>query len=184
MTTLRREAIQKAESILIPAYSDNPPTEDSIHYAKEQAERVVDALLELRGFSFLKQTDEDKAEYNVLFRGDVHEFPESLWLIAEHLRDVWMFTLPHKSKRGEKKSQFGFWILSMDELKSICGEFGVKALQNVRDDFVAYMQAHGGVAPYTVAGPQSLLNVTRAKVAQMRTGIESQAEYRPSRISA
>ena len=184
MTTLRREAIQKAESILIPAYSDNPPTEESIEYAKQQAERVVDALLELRGFSFLKQTDEDKAEYNVLFRGDVHEFPEPLWLIAEHLRDVWMFTLPHKSKRGEKKSQFGFWILSMDELKSICGEFGVKALQHVRDDFVAYMQSHGGGAPYTVAGPQSLLNVTRAKVAQMRTGIESQAEYRPSRISA
>jgi hypothetical protein len=54
MTTLRREAIKIAEDILIPAYSDSPQTEDAMNYAKEQAIKVVDALLELRGFSFVK----------------------------------------------------------------------------------------------------------------------------------
>ena len=71
MTTLRREAIQKAESILIPAYSDNPPTEESIEYAKQQAERVVDALLELRGFYFLK-TDEEKPTYNLSIENAIY----------------------------------------------------------------------------------------------------------------
>jgi len=66
MTTLRREAIQIAESILIPAFSDNPQTQDAINYAKEQAEKVVDALIVLRGFSFLA-TDEEQGEYKPAF---------------------------------------------------------------------------------------------------------------------
>jgi len=54
MTTLRREARKIVESILIPAYSDNPQTQEAIDYAKEQAEKIVDALLVLRGFGFLE----------------------------------------------------------------------------------------------------------------------------------
>ena len=65
MTTLRREAIQKAEAILIPAYSDNPQTEEAENYAKEQAEKIVDALLELRGFSFLKEETELPEGYGI-----------------------------------------------------------------------------------------------------------------------
>ena len=64
MTTLRREAIRKVEEILIPAYGDNPQTEEAENYAKEQAEKVVDALLELRGFYFLK-TDELPEGYSI-----------------------------------------------------------------------------------------------------------------------
>lgn len=55
MTTLRREAIKVVESILIPAYSDSPQTQEAIDYAKEQARKIVDALLALRGFSFIKE---------------------------------------------------------------------------------------------------------------------------------
>lgn len=64
MPSLRREAIQIAESILVPAYSDNPQTPEAIDYAKAQAKKVVDALIKLRGFSFLA-TDEEKHEYGL-----------------------------------------------------------------------------------------------------------------------
>ncbi len=53
MQTLRREARKIAENIIIAAYSDNPQTQESIDYAKEQAEKIVDAQLKLRGFYFL-----------------------------------------------------------------------------------------------------------------------------------
>lgn len=63
MTTLEREARKIVEGILIPALSDNPQTQEAIDYAKEQARKVVDALLRLRGFAFL--TDEEVPEYEV-----------------------------------------------------------------------------------------------------------------------
>lgn len=75
MTTLRREAISLIESILIPAYSDNPQTEDAINYAKEQAQKIADALAKLRGFSFL-QTDEEQPAYGFLPQSDL------AWTIA------------------------------------------------------------------------------------------------------
>jgi len=64
MSTLRREALEIVEGILIHAYSDNPQTQDAIDYAREQAEKIVDKLLELRGFSFLA-TDEEQQPYNI-----------------------------------------------------------------------------------------------------------------------
>ena len=62
MTTLRRDARKTVEDILIPAMSDNPQTQEAIDYAKKQAEKIVDALSELKGFAFLK-TDEEQPAY-------------------------------------------------------------------------------------------------------------------------
>lgn len=59
--TLRREARIKVEAILIPALSDNPQTQEAIDYAKELAEKCVDAMFEISGIS--KRTDEEHPEY-------------------------------------------------------------------------------------------------------------------------
>jgi DNA-binding MarR family transcriptional regulator len=113
--------------------------------------------------------DIEETDTAVLFRGDHREYPDRLWDWALALRDEWLFTLPPKPRKNEGKSKYGFWIMAMDDLKSAAGEFGLSALDEIRGEFESYMASHGGVAPFTVSGPQSLLNVMSAKVAQMRS---------------
>lgn len=86
MTTLRREAIHKAESILIPAFSDNPQTQEAIDYAKEQAAKVVDALIELRGFYFLNE--EKPAEKKNIFAIYESNIGPLTPMIADSLNDA------------------------------------------------------------------------------------------------
>ena len=86
MTTLRREATHKAESILIPAYSDNPQTQGAIDYAKAQAIKVVDALIELRGFYFLNS--EPVQEKKNLFQIYESNIGALTPMIADRLEDA------------------------------------------------------------------------------------------------
>lgn len=117
------------------------------------------------------------------FRGDFHEYPESLWPWAETLRDEWGFTLPPKPHKRQK-SQYSFWIMAMEELRAAAAEFGLKALAEVRKEFEDYMAKHNGLAPYTVAGPQSLLNVVTAKVAVLRTNLMKSTKSAPDPMAA
>ena len=48
MATMRRDLRKKFEEILIPALSDNPQTQEAEDYAKELAEKMVDAAIELQ----------------------------------------------------------------------------------------------------------------------------------------
>lgn len=112
----------------------------------------------------------DNSEPNVeLFRGDPTDYPEHLREIALCLRDVWRFSLPQKPRKKEKKGQYAFWIMSMDDLKQACGEHGTKVLEVLHKEYVEYAKSHGGTWPHSVAGPQSLVNVARGRAAQMRT---------------
>lgn len=115
-----------------------------------------------------REKEKERTE-NILFRGDFHEYPERLWDIAEHLRDIWKFVLPERGRGRKEKTKYQFWVMAMDDLKATCGEFGVSTLMEVRKDFENFMWEHNGVAPFTVAGPQSLVNVANAKAAWMRT---------------
>lgn len=104
----------------------------------------------------------------VLFKGDHREYPENLWGVARCMQDDWGFSLPPRPVKREKKGQYSMWILSLQDLLNACGEFGIKALKEYRKDFANHMAQHGGVAPHTVAGPQSLINSVRGKAAEMR----------------
>ncbi len=113
-----------------------------------------------------KKTDQTAAEYNVeLMRGDVNDYPEHLREIAKVLRDTWQFVLPPKTK-GKIGKQYGFYISSMDSLKQSCAEFGADVLVKLHADWRAGFK--NGIAPYTIANPQSLVNVASGKAREMR----------------
>lgn len=190
MTTLRREAIQTAESILIPAYSDNPPTEDSINYAKEQAAKVVDALLELRGFSFLNESIDPQKNTKPLSspkRGDVIDAMLAYqngeyWkgretFLAEDLplADFWHTATgqPLNGNKAQLKSLRKAVTAWRDQRLSVA------SLQAALDNRKAWKK--GGL----VSDPNEITADAAAIEAAggLRTD-ESRGEYRPSRISA
>lgn len=106
------------------------------------------------------------------------DYPENLREMAFEVCKLYFLDAPEKPKRG-KAGQYAFWVLSLTDLVSAAGEQGVLALREQRADFEAYMEKHSGIAPFTVAGPQSLINAVRGKAAQMRDPKFSKPMERP-----
>ena len=110
-----------------------------------------------------------KADYNLLFKGDFREYPEHLWNIAQTLQTEWGFALPTKPQKKHSKGEYAFFIMAMDDIKSAAGEFKAESLlTDVRREFVDYMEKHGGVAPFTVGKPTALITSVSAKAREMR----------------
>jgi hypothetical protein len=165
MTTLRRELRTIIMDAIREEWVDISMHEGQVHFS----EWLADKILAMRAFAELPQLS-DNPEPNVeLFRGDPTDYPEHLRETALCLRDVWRFSLPQKPRKKEKKGQYAFWIMSMDDLKQACGEHGTKVLEVLHKEYVEYAKSHGGTWPHSVAGPQSLVNVARGRAAQMRT---------------
>ena len=107
---------------------------------------------------------------------DVGGYPEDTVDTILKVCKLWNLKPP-----AMKKSK-AYWIQSARELREACGEFGVFAIEQVRLDFEKVMEKNmvagiGGVAPYIVEGPNSLVKVTRAKAGELR----SQGEKKPRR---
>lgn len=163
--TLRRELKQKFLEVLESAYQDNPPTEDAQKYNAEQAEKLADAALTMRGI----KTDNLDAEYRTSewTHGDFHEFPEHQWEWARKMRDDLGFSLPPKPKKREK-SNWSLWVMSFDDMIGAAGDVGIKAFDSLIADFKDHMQKKGGTWPFEVAGPQSLVNTIRSHAARLK----------------
>ena len=101
------------------------------------------------------------------------DYPDNVREMCFEFCKLYHFDAPNKPK-GKSKSQFSFWIMSLTELVTASGEFGIDVLREHRRDFESYMQTHGGVAPFTISSPQSLVNVVRGKAAQMRAPISAE----------
>jgi hypothetical protein len=158
MTTLRRERRARFEQIL-SAFDDK--------LSRAEIEATAELLADASESRTERKTDEAQGEYNVeLFRGDWRQYPEHLHKIAEVLRDTWKFVLPEKPKKGEGKGQYKFYVMAMDALKQACAEFGENVLIQVHTDWRAGFK--GGIAPYTVAQPSSLVNMANAKARELR----------------
>lgn len=95
------------------------------------------------------------------------DYPDDIRELCFEFCKLYHFTAPDKPKKTAK-SQYSFWILSLTDLKTAGGEFGISALREQRKDFEEYMKEHNGVAPFTVSSPQSLVNAVRGKAALMR----------------
>lgn len=113
------------------------------------------------------------------------DYPDDVREMCFEFCRLYHFTAPNKPKKRDK-SQFSFWILSLTELVTASGEFGIGALREQRKDFEDYMSNHNGIAPFTVSSPQSLVNAVRGKAAAMRDPKfrsrktdEERAEYNP-----
>jgi hypothetical protein len=128
----------------------------------------------------------NKSAYEAMMRGiernshgiDVSGYPEDTADTIVKVCELWNLRPPTM-----KKSK-AYWIQSARELTEACGEFGVFVLEQVRADFVKVMEENikkgiGGVAPYIVEGPNSLVKVARAKAGELRSkGGETNDERR------
>lgn len=166
--TLTRERKQKFEAILI---------EEGIYpTSREDRERIINKLAEASLSRSERKMDEGKGEYepNIeVMRGDWREYPEHLHETARVLRDIWKFVLPHKPQKGNKeKSSYKMFIVAMEQIKQNCGEFPVtdvltKLYTKWKSEF------KDGIAPYTIAQPTSLINVTAGIARDMRDSAPS-----------
>lgn len=164
--TLRQERIEKVFEILESAYQDNPKKEEASIYNKEKAILIVDNT-----FSRTELRTDEPASYNAeVIRGDWRDYPEHLHKIAECLRDLWMFSLPSKPSKINKKdsSKYKMFILAMEQIKESCAEFGIEALIKTHGKWIDGF--NGGIAPYTIAQPTSLINPVAGTVIEMRNG--------------
>lgn len=161
MQTLTRERRQKFEAIL-SNFSDK--------LTRAEIEATAELLADASISRAERKTDEEAAEYNVeLMRGDYNEYPEHVREIARVLRDVWLFALPPKPKGKKEKSRYSFFIMSMENIKHSCAEFGADVLIKLHADWRAGFK--NGLAPYTIATPESLVNVASGKAREMRETI-------------
>lgn len=121
--------------------------------------RLKDA--EQRGFA-------DAAARQALFHGvDVNAYPADVREVITVVSELWMLRPPRMSHTRGTRS--GGWIRGARDLKDACAEFGVDALREARGRFVDYMRSHGGVAPFTVSGPFSLVNYVASVAGEMRS---------------
>lgn len=93
--------------------------------------------------------------------GDLADWPEDVREIIQEVCKLFNLKPPTRKSKS-------YWIASARELIDACGEWGLNAIQEYRQDFEAYMESHQGIAPHTVEGPGSLIKVVRAKTGLMR----------------
>jgi hypothetical protein len=104
-------------------------------------------------------------------KSDYAQFPEDIRPVAERMEKLWHFRAPNKSKK--KGGQYAFWIESCRDLLDACGEFRAEMLDDLHKDWYAYQETHGGLAPYTVSSPKSLISAALSKSANLRGGNKS-----------
>lgn len=175
--TLRQERIQKFDDIVADWIAESPAVtdvtgDDELLEAeiKRLCELLADASISRSEIAGEYKTDERPEMVNAeLRRGDWREYPEHLHEVAKCLRDTWMFVLPEKPQKANRKtskSQYALFIMAMEQIKQSCGEFGIKPLEETHKKWRAGFK--DGIAPYTIARPTSLINVTNATALEMR----------------
>ena len=89
----------------------------------------------------------------------VSGYPADVEGVITLVAELWNLRVP------QHKKQKAYWIDGARQLLDACGEKWDSVLRAVREDFEQYMSTHGGLAPYTIASPLSLVKVARAKEA-------------------
>ena len=93
---------------------------------------------------------------------DLTGWPADVSAIVQVVCELWHLKPPETAK-GK-----AYWIASARELQDAASEYGEAAIREVRDDFERHMATHGGLPPFSIEGPNSLVKATRAKAGQMR----------------
>jgi hypothetical protein len=100
-----------------------------------------------------------------------YEYPEDVRPYAEKVCELWHIKPPRKPRKSNERGEFSFWIISLRDLVDACGEYGADLIGDMRSDYEAEMHNNGGLAPFFVTGPSSLIKSARAKAAMKRQGI-------------
>jgi len=94
---------------------------------------------------------------------DLHAWPEDVRETIEAVCELWWLKPP------ETKKSKAYWIASARELIDAFGELGTRVIREVRNDFERHMATHGGLPPFGVEGPNSLVKAARMKAGQLRS---------------
>lgn len=101
------------------------------------------------------------AAWNARLNNPVHGYPADVEGVIALIADLWHLRVP------QHKKQKALWIDGARQLLDACGARWDDVLRAVRVDFEQYMATHGGLAPFTIASPLSLVKVARAKEAML-----------------
>ena len=93
---------------------------------------------------------------------DLTGWPADVSAIVQVVCELWNLK-PPKTAKGK-----AYWIASARELIDAASEYGEEAIRAVRYDFEAHMRSHGGLPPYGVEGPNSLVKAARAMAGRLR----------------
>jgi len=94
---------------------------------------------------------------------DLSAWPEDVRETVEAVCRVFNLRPPERSRR--KAGSFAFWIQAARELADACRPHGPReVLEEVQRDVTMALHQGRGI---TIAGPQSLVNLARAKAGQM-----------------
>jgi hypothetical protein len=118
-----------------------------------------------------RQNAIDAVHKGMLNGSPCYEYPEELSPLADQVCKLWMLKAPRKPRKTNERSEYSFWVTSLRDLLDACGEYGVELLTEMRSDYEAEMMSNGGLAPFMVTGPSSLVKSARAKAALKRQGI-------------
>ncbi len=93
---------------------------------------------------------------------DLQGYPVDVTEVLRIVCEEWNLRPPRT-----KKSK-AYWIQSARELLDACGEFGEQLVSEYRAEFKQYMRQNGGLAPFRVEGPGSLVKSVRALAGEKR----------------
>jgi hypothetical protein len=109
----------------------------------------------------------DASGLNVL---DLSKYPEDVKGTIAIVCQLWNLSLP------SSKSTVSFWIKEGRELMTSCGTVGTEAIKEVHKDYKKRMAEKGGLPPYDVTSPKSLVNVARGMAGRMREKGQKKAD--------
>lgn len=148
------------ESLIKP---ESTPRADKAKTALSAAGFLGD---EIKNQSAFEAVQKFVARSNEAGNYDLGRWPEEIrdWVTA--VCRLWGLVPPDVPKRGG--GDFAFWIRSIRELKSACGEFrGKTVLGRVHKRYIKEWQKTGS-PPFQVSSPRSLVNPARAAAAELR----------------
>ena len=93
---------------------------------------------------------------------DLTGWPADVSAIVQVVCELWHLRPPQLAKSK------AYWIGAARELLDAAGEYGEEAIREMRADFERHMATHGGLPPFSVEGPGSLVKATRAMAGRLR----------------
>ncbi len=126
----------------------------------------------MRAIGNARSTPPDMADVEDYFRRevpprgqtpDLSHWPEDVRVAVREVAEVFNLRPPMRGRRSG--GPFALWIVAARELEDACRPHGVrKVLEAVQRDVTLALHRGRGI---TIAGPQSLLNLARAKAADL-----------------
>jgi hypothetical protein len=173
---------------VLKSYTKKVSKRDSQESAKI-AEAAQDQSVESKTLSTAEECKDMARKFNEAFPYfdhtglnvlDLTAYPEGVRPVIARVCQLWRLRPPSKGKRG---GEFARWIEDARALSEACGELGLTVIEAIRADHKAYMQAHGGLPPFTVSGPGALVKTARGKAGEIRQGRAEQPKAADQDVS-